>query len=65
MHIGIWFTNPLDGGPPLNDPRPKWRRTGETFENLTLDNPGGSNSCDFSSSGHWHGFITNGEVLTV
>jgi hypothetical protein len=29
----------------------------DTFENLTL-----SPSIDCSSSGHWHGFITNGEI---
>lgn len=29
----------------------------DTFENLTL-----TPSIDCSSSGHWHGFITNGEV---
>lgn len=34
-----------------------WNRTGDTFETLTL-----TPSVDCSSSGHWHGFITNGEV---
>jgi hypothetical protein len=32
-----------------------WARTGDTFANLSL-----SPSIDASSSGHWHGFITNG-----
>lgn len=34
-----------------------WQRTGETFETLTL-----SPSVDASASGHWHGFVANGEV---
>jgi hypothetical protein len=34
-----------------------WQRTGETFEDLTLQP-----SVDASKSGHWHGCITNGEV---
>lgn len=34
-----------------------WDRTGEDFETLTL-----SPSVDASNSGHWHGFIQNGEV---
>ncbi len=35
-----------------------WKRTGETFETLTL-----SPSVDASASGHWHGHITDGEVI--
>jgi hypothetical protein len=34
-----------------------WQRTGETFETLTL-----MPSVDASRAGHWHGFITNGQV---
>ena len=34
-----------------------WQRTGETFEALTL-----SPSVDAGWSGHWHGFIENGEI---
>ncbi len=34
-----------------------WHREGETFDNLTL-----TPSIDASHFGHWHGFITNGEV---
>lgn len=42
---------------PMPD-RPCWKRTtGETFDTLTL-----SPSIDVSKYGHWHGFITNGEV---
>lgn len=31
---------------------------GDSFENLSL-----SPSVDASASGHWHGFITNGEIV--
>jgi hypothetical protein len=34
-----------------------WNRTGDTFETMTL-----TPSIDGSGVGHWHGFITNGEV---
>lgn len=34
-----------------------WNREGETFETLTL-----TPSIDVSQHGHWHGFITAGEV---
>lgn len=34
-----------------------WTESGDDFEHLTL-----SPSVDASASGHWHGFITNGEV---
>jgi len=34
-----------------------WTMTGEAFDNLSL-----SPSVDASASGHWHGFITNGEA---
>jgi hypothetical protein len=34
-----------------------WALDGADFEDLTL-----SPSIDASASGHWHGFITNGEV---
>ena len=35
-----------------------WKMTGNTFEDITL-----SPSIDTSSSGHWHGFIQNGEII--
>lgn len=37
--INIWFENPLDGKPPINEPekpRTLWKRKGETFDTLTL-----------------------------
>lgn len=54
------FDNPLDGGPPLEPGHPRWHRTGDTFETLTLT-PSILRSRDKGGCG-WHGFITNGEV---
>jgi hypothetical protein len=54
----IPFENPLDGGPPVGDVKnPHWRRSGETFETLTL-----TPSIQRVGGCGWHGFITNGEV---
>ena len=58
--LGIWFANPVDGGPPAApgiEPLPRWQRTGETFDTLTL-----TPSVDVSKDGHWHGFITGGNI---
>ena len=52
------FKNPVDGGPPAPpEGSPRWTRTVDSFETLTL-----SPSIDVSASGHWHGFIQNGEL---
>jgi hypothetical protein len=59
--LGVWFANPLDGGPAAtadSSPAPRWKREGETFETLTL-----TPSIDASTSGHWHGHIRNGEIV--
>lgn len=69
-YVGVMFANPIDRGPPPTEAsrtrtdangvrtvEPLWQRTGETFETLTL-----TPSIDVSKSGHWHGFVTNGEV---
>jgi hypothetical protein len=34
-----------------------WQRTGDTFNSISL-----SPSIDASKAGHWHGYITNGEI---
>ena len=57
QRLAVWFANPIDGGPPTDDAKTLWTRTGDTFETLTL-----SPSVDASSDGHWHGFIRNGEI---
>lgn len=71
-YLGVWFSNPIDGGPQAephtshdrdaighhnSDSTPHWNRFGDTFDTLTL-----SPSIDCSRCGHWHGFIRNGEV---
>ncbi len=58
----IPFENPLDGGPAcLTTPEhPAWKRTGETFETLTL-----TPSILRKGGCGWHGFTTEGEVITV
>lgn len=56
--LAIAFVNPLDGKAPSVLPDTKlWQRTGDTFETLSL-----TPSIDASAHGHWHGFITNGEI---
>lgn len=56
------FANPLDGGPSMQTgTRNGWQRIGETFETLTLT----PSILRIAPSCGWHGFITNGEVITV
>lgn len=59
--VYVGFANPLDGGAAFESNSPKWTRTGDTFETLTLTpsiqrHQTGEHGCD------WHGFITDGEV---
>lgn len=58
----IPFENPLDGGPatPTSSEHPLWKRTGETFETLTL-----TPSIQRLDGCCWHGFITNGEIINA
>lgn len=55
--LGVWFANPIDQGPPTDDAKHLWQRSGDSFDTLTLQP-----SVDASQYGHWHGFITNGEI---
>lgn len=57
QRLAVWFANPIDNLPPTDDATTLWNRVGETFETLTL-----SPSIDASKYGHWHGFITKGEI---
>lgn len=75
VRIGIQFANPIGSEPkPLMTNKEKhqhvhelrtfdippgflWQRQGETFETLTL-----SPSVNASASGHWHGWVRNGQV---
>lgn len=61
-HCYVPFANPLDGGPTLQSERLGWQRTGETFETLTLT-PSILRSKEHGGCG-WHGFVTNGEVIS-
>jgi hypothetical protein len=51
------FANPLDGGPQYGPQG--WKRTGETFETLTLE----PSILRKSTPCGWHGFIRNGEIV--
>lgn len=51
------FANPLDGGPPTHPVA--WRRSGDTFETLTLTPSILRKDCG------WHGFIRNGLIVTA
>jgi len=65
--LGIFFVEPIDPNQHVDIDWPNymlqhpasrfWHRIGETFEQLTV-----TPSVDASQHGHWHGFITNGEV---
>lgn len=46
----------LEKGQTVIPPGYLWRRSGDTFEGLTL-----APSVDASPAGCWHGFVTNGE----
>jgi hypothetical protein len=58
----IIFENPLDGGGRFDATTPGhyWTRVGETFETLSL-----TPSIQRVGGCGWHGFITNGEMITV
>jgi hypothetical protein len=64
LRVFVGLRNPVDGGPAY-DPRPgaQWERIGDTFDVLTLTpsiqrHQIGEHGCN------WHGFVTNGEILT-
>ncbi len=56
--LAIPFDRPLDGEPPLDSTT--WKRTGDTFETLTL-----APSVHRLSGCKWHGFIRDGGIITV
>lgn len=65
QRLAVFFDPPIDDGvlwefstwPSLTEGKSVWGRTGESFETLTL-----TPSINADASGHWHGFITNGEI---
>ncbi len=56
----LGFTNPLDGGGPLEPKHPKWERVGEDFETLTL-----RPSILRQGGCGWHGYLTEGALRHV
>lgn len=52
LRVYIDFANPLDGGPPVNDERHTWQRTGDTFDTLQLS----PSILDKGRCG-WHGYV--------
>lgn len=69
--VFITIDPPMDGKGIWSKNRYSWKRTGDSFENLTLtpsikrmeikDKDGKI----IHKSCKWHGFITNGEIITV
>lgn len=66
QRLGVLFANPIDPDKWLEKgiTRPhaqcEWHREGETFDTLTLTPSVDASRIDVG--GHWHGFITNGEI---
>lgn len=56
--VAVFFDPPLDPGPA--GPKP-WRRTGDTFETLSLS-PSILTRVAPNGAAHWHGYVTNGQV---
>ena len=71
QRLGVRFNPPIDLGVkipgwsflwPTTD-GPVWTRTGETFDTLTLSPSIDASGSRIDFEGHWHGFITNGQIL--
>lgn len=60
IRVAIPFDKPLDGGPSPHPEPNTWKRTGDTFETLTL-----KPSIKRLDNCKWHGWVTNGEVKSV
>jgi hypothetical protein len=68
--LAVWFENPIDGGAsinPANHRGPLWKRSGDSFETLTLATSIDAKERDPDTRAvvtlHWHGFISNGLLL--
>jgi hypothetical protein len=61
QRLGVWFSNPIDGGIPQSAPA-LWKRTGDTFETLTLSPSVNTTETRIDIPSHWHGFIQDGYV---
>jgi len=62
--LGVWFQNPLDGKSPYiragAGSSSWWTRTGDSFETLSI-----TPSILVVAGCGWHGYITNGQIITV
>lgn len=57
---GVWFANPIDGGPPYGGAGHLWQRAGDTFDTLALRPSIHAHDTDAQGTRtgtHWHGFI--------
>lgn len=69
QRLGVLFKNAIDPGKWLDrgvtrhHAEQEWDRDGETFDSLTLRPSIDASKNEVIFDGHWHGFITNGEVL--
>jgi hypothetical protein len=68
QRLAVFFQNEIDDGvrwayetwdslKMVTDGHVLWQREGDTFDTITL-----KPSIDVSFDGHWHGFITNGDI---
>ncbi len=58
----VMFANPLDGLPACTAAKWLWKRTGDTFDNITLVPSVDASSNVVLETPCWHGFIKNGEI---
>jgi len=62
--LGVFFQNPIDGKAPFvgagKTNENNWSRTGDTFETISI-----TPSIKVVGCCEWHGFVTNGEAITV
>ncbi len=60
--LAVMFLNPIDGQPPAEGQNQLWKRTGDTFETLSLLPSIDASESPLGFGGCWHGFITNGQI---
>ena len=61
--VFVHIKNPMDGKPFDTQGAPSWDRTGDDFETMTLK-PSILRSENRGGCG-WHGFVTDGKIITV
>lgn len=70
--LAVYFKNPVDGGPHEDKADEHlWKRTGDTFETLTLEpsiNASGQKVYvsyqPLHATACWHGYIRDGKIIT-